>query len=362
MRQVLDWMRTLSVVGLVGAAVALPAGATPAPAEEPDDDPGLGTVIVGTPDHVEDVPRWVEPRPAGALELHAWAEAGYAVPVSGEAEAQGAFLSLARLQGRLHEDDFDAFLQVGADHGELALLDARIAWRPHERLLVRAGRFKSPVSAEYLIPAQRLLFTHRSLHMAIVPRRNLGAEAELHVGPEHADLALSAGVFDPASYRMLPGSGELATARALLHTASGFGAHVAGARWLRRDDALEVMGDEALSYDEHLVGALLFEEHGITTVVEGALARTVGRDAPAAAAGGVVSTAYRFPTGLGELDIEPAVALEVLVAEERTTCGQVAVNFHPHDWNLTQTVEWEVRPDEVQGPSHALYVQLQAGL
>jgi len=336
----------------------LPSEAT----TEAPDDLDAELVIGGGPGDAE-LPRWVEPPPSAPLELHAWAEAGYLIPVGEVAEHAGAYLSMARLQGRLHEDDFDAFIQVGADHGDLQLLDARIAWTPSRRVTVRAGRFKTPVSAEYLIPAPRLLFTQRSLHMAIVPRRNLGAEAEVHLGPQSADVALSAGVFDPAAYDLVHGSGELATARVLLHTASGFGAHAAAAKWLHRDGAIELLGEDAPGYDEHLVGALLFEEHGLTSVVEGALARTAGRDDDERGAiGGVASVAYRFPTGLGELDLEPAVAVETLVEDELAThCAQLALNFHPHDWNLTQTVEWEVHAID-EGLGHAVYLQLQAGL
>jgi len=307
---------------------------------------------------VDTPPRWVEPPPSQPLDLHAWAEAGYLVPVGDSAEARGAYLSLARLQGQLHESDFDAFLQVGADHGDLDLLDARISWRPTDRVVLRAGRFKAPVSAEYLIPAPRLLFVHRSLHMALVPKRSLGAEAEVHLGPESADVALSAGIFDPADYALVPGSGELVTARALLHTGSGFGAHLAGAAWIHDDTAADALPYEAPDYERHLVAALLFEEHGVTAVVEGALA-TMGDEA---AAGGVASVGYRFPVGHKELSLEPATALEVLnVAGHTETVGQVALNVHPHDWNLVQTLEWEVQPNQAR-PSHLLYVQLQAGL
>jgi len=311
----------------------------------------------------EGTPRWVEPRPSSPLELHAWAEAGYLVPVGPVADVSGAYLSMARLQGRLHENDFDAFIQVGADSGDLKLLDARIAWHPHERLYVRAGRFKSPVSAEYLIPAQRILFAHRSLHMAVVPRRNLGAEGEFTVGPEAADVALSVGVFDPAGYELGSEAGQLLTTRALLHTAAGFGAHVAYASWFRGESAPRILGDASPTHDRHLVGALLFEEHGVTSVVEGVIAQHhEDRSDAGEAIGGMASVAYRFPTGFGELDIEPAVALEYLEwAEDRQTSSQVAVNFHPHDWNLTQTIEWEAHHHEGE-LGHAIYVQLQAGL
>lgn len=101
-----------------------------------------------------------------------------------------------------------AFIQVGADQGELKLLDARITWRPTDRIVVRAGHFKTPMSAEYLIPANHLIFIHRSLHMDLVSKRAMGAEGEVHVGPEGFDLGIQAGVYNPHGYAPVPRGGE----------------------------------------------------------------------------------------------------------------------------------------------------------
>ena len=305
----------------------------------------------------EDDTRLTEAPPSDPLEVHAWAEAGYMAAVRPEEPVErGAYLSLARLQVRLHEDGFAAFIQAGADRGELELLDARATWRPSEAVAVRAGRFKTPVSAEYLIPANHLIFAHRSSHLLLVPRRALGAEVEGHVGGRW-DLGLHAGVYNPAGYAPVPGAGELLVGRALLESPVGLALHVAGSDWLHDGGAAEVLAEEAPETDRALDAALLFEEHGWTMVTEGVYARPL--DGEDWVAGGVASVAHRFPTRVEEFEIEPAAAVEFV--ERQGAISQLTLNFHQSDWNLMQTVEWEVHsaPDGLQ---NAVYVQLQAGL
>lgn len=310
-------------------------------------------------DHEEEPEsRLVEALPKEPLEIHAWAEAGYMLPVHSPMH-RGAYLSMARLQGRLSEEDFDAFIQVGADQGDLKLLDARITWRPNDRVVVRAGHFKTPMSAEYLIPANHLIFIHRSLHMDLVSKRAMGGEGELHLGPEGFDLGLQAGIYNPAGYAPVPGTGELLVGRLLLDTAPGLLFHASGGAWLHNDEALNILGEDAPAYDRHLVGGVLFEERGWTSVVEAAWAERA--DDGEMGLGGVASIAHRFPAG-PDFDIEPAAAVEFLQRDDQLhDMSQIAVNFHKSDWNLVQTVEWEmdVGPDTI---GHSFYVQIQAGL
>jgi len=332
-------------------ALALPALASDEAPSVPVQQVQIG--LAGEPES-----RLVEAPPQAPLELHAWAEAGYVLPVHLPMH-RGAYLSMARLQGRLTQDDFDAFIQVGADRGELELLDARITWRPTDRVVVRAGHFKTPMSAEYLIPANHMIFIHRSLHMDLVSKRAMGAEGEVHVGPEGFDLGIQAGVYNPHGYAPVPETGELLVGRLLLDTAPGLMLHASGGAWLHGDEAVAILADDAPSYDRHLVAGVLFEEAGWTSVVEGAWAEHAADGE--SGLGGVASLAHRFGVSEG-FDIEPAGAFELLQRDGQThDLSQVAVNFHKHDWNLVQTIEWEmdVGPD---GVGHSFYAQIQAGL
>jgi hypothetical protein len=270
-------------------------------------------------------------------------------------------LSLARLQARTtHQDRYRVFLQLGADRGQVALLDARATVAVSDRLELSAGRFKQPVSHEFLIPATELLIPSRAQLVQLAPRRGIGLEATWSSPGERLTPTIRAGVFDPLKLGHTTFGGAQLVLQADLHAHSGWFVHGAGAAWIHPDDARTAYGESAPEQDAHADVAIGWVNPAWTADAELLAAHTLDGDGWLLGGGAVV--ARRFEAHHGDVVIEPVVAWDALQgADALTHRATAALNVHEDGWRLVQSLAWEVEIGP-EAPVHLVIAQLQAGI
>lgn len=295
------------------------------------------------------------------LSLHAWVRGGYAVAAAEEVE-HGPVLTLARLQARsTYKDRYRMFFQLGADRGNVQLLDARATVDLGKHVELTAGRFKEPVSHEVLIPAPEMLLPSRAQLVGISPRRAIGMQATWSHPGEHVTQTVRAGVFDPLKLGHAGFGGAQVVLQADLHSHDGWFAHGAGAAWLHPDDATDKLGEDAPAEDAHADIALgRITEHW-TIDTEVLAAHTTEGDEWLVGAGAVL--AHRVDVHHGDVVLEPVLAWDGLASVDepmahRLTAG---INVHEDGWRLVQSLAWEVEVGE-ETPVHLVTAQIQAGL
>ncbi|MCB9777520.1 MAG: hypothetical protein H6742_03060 [Alphaproteobacteria bacterium] len=314
----------------------------------------------------------------GKLAVHGWAEGGLEVDLSSEAptdEARyGAALTMARLAAAYdYADGFSAKVQVDGASGTVKLLDAvaRVGGRKQPHLDV--GRFKVPLSNEYLTAAPELVMPTRMLLNGLSPTRAVGVAGALpwQAGEEGAqDGAVTVGGFDAIGSVPQVGVGGVlvgAVDQGLAHLGHAhLGVHVAVAAWLHPDD-LELSIDDpevlAAAPDHDRWGDLALEAHGggWTVEVEG-LASQARADAHWDGGVGVLA-AHRWDLGPGPFQVEPALAYDALqVDAELVHRPALALNLHRDDWHLVETVAYEAEVETSSGGViHIGRASLQAG-
>ncbi|TVQ88938.1 MAG: hypothetical protein EA397_16010 [Deltaproteobacteria bacterium] len=294
------------------------------------------------------------------LEGHAWARVGYLASHREGGLEHGPYLGMARLQLRMSDGQrFSAFVQLGADRGELALLDAKIRAKLSERLVLAIGRMKTPVSHDFLVPASQMLLPTRALLDNLSPMRAVGVQAR-YVDPHPRWTAtFRAGIFDP----MEPGSplmaGPQLIAQTGIHTSAGFFGHLAGAAWLRDKEIELSLVDGATSWDRQLDLAAGWSNEGWTFEAEGLIARHA--DEGRLDGGATLLAAGRAPLG-PRLVLEPVLAGDVRSREEMVLRGTLGVNLHEQGWHLVETLAWEIEGTRRGRPMHRVMLQVQAGL
>lgn len=165
--------------------------------------------------------------PSGALDValagyaqldlrafHDWDVAGGDAGRGDEAELRRARLGFEGRYERL-EAEVKADLADSDEH----LKDAWAGWRFSKALRLRAGRFKPPVSREFLTSAARLDFVERSLlGDSLGPRRDWGAMLHGRLGRR---IGYEAGVFAGDGATRVSRAGTTLAARVLLSPAKG---------------------------------------------------------------------------------------------------------------------------------------------
>lgn len=239
-------------------------------------------------------------------------------------------------------------IQVEGRSGQLELLDLALKATPTNWLEINAGRFKVPVSKEYLIPADEMRFSKRALVRDLAPGRRLGLETAVDTEIGHVGLRAAAGLFQPGP-GLRRNEGQLFVAHAQVEPVHGFEIHAAFAEHVFDDntfvdDTVDPPVEHAVfAHDRQLDAAIGYHDEHLHVIGEGliALDDESGRVPWAAHASG----AYRFNVdGIG---LEPALAYDVLDEEGRLIHrGAAAFNTYWLDTNVMTTVEYEVEvPD-----------------
>lgn len=294
------------------------------------------------------------------LQGHAWARVGYLVASQEEGIEHGPYLGMARLQLRMSDGErFSAFVQLGADRGELALFDAKLRAKLSDRLVLAVGRMKTPVSHDFLVPASQMILPTRALLDNLSPMRAVGVQAR-YVDPRpNLTTTLRLGVFDP----MEPGAARLTGPQVIgqagVHTKSGFFAHLAGAAWLREKELDLTVLDEATSWDRQLDAALGWSDERWTFEGEALIARHAALDR--LDGGATVLSAYRAPLGV-RFVLEPVLAADYRLGGEELLRGSLGLNLHEQGWHLVETLAWEVERTPGSLVNHRVRIQVQVGL
>jgi hypothetical protein len=295
------------------------------------------------------------------IEVGTWARVGYHALHNGGATEHGPYLGIARLQVLVSDARrVSGFVQLGADRGQLALLDAKMRAHFGGRFILAVGRMKVPVSHDFLIPAPQMVLPTRGFVTQPAPGRANGVQLRYRVEGEHVVATARVGVFDP----MRPGSFVLAgpqlAAQGSLHTHAGFFVHGAVAAWTPgKHTAIDVLV-HGPAWDRHADLAVGWSNEAWTLHLEGIAARPVGGGE--VGLGGTAVVAHRVPVASERVVLKPVVAADVLTAGEPLGRGTLALNVHQDGWHLFQTLAWEAVATPHGVSEHRVLIQVQAGL
>jgi hypothetical protein len=279
------------------------------------------------------------------------------------AEGLRTDLRLARLKTDARLQDWGGFkLQVDARSGRFELLDLLVDITPTDWLTLRAGRFKVPVSREYLIGAPDMRFTNRALARRIAPGREVGLQLVAEQTLGQTDAELSAGLFEPGGVEFLQNDGELLVGRLLLEFPHHLEFHAAYAEHILSDNRVPLPEDPARSRrvfpdDRQLDAAVGFHDDHWHLLLEGLTALDAPTEQVPLATH--ASVAYRAP--VDGIDLEPALAYDLLDrSDHRIHRGAAALNLYWLDTDLMTTLEYEAEL-ESSHLTHAVTLLLQAG-
>jgi hypothetical protein len=295
------------------------------------------------------------------VEVGTWARVGYrATPEHGDL-SHGPYLGMARLQVRASDAHrVSGFVQLGADQGQIGLLDAKMRARLGERFILAVGRMKAPVSHDFLIPAPQMLLPHRALLVGLAPRRTNGVQLRYRAEGDAVVLTTRVGVFDP----LAPGAAVLAGPQLVgqvgVHTHSGFFVHGAVAAWLHPKEPHADTAALGAPWDRHADFAVCWSDRAWTFHAEGLIATPIAR--AELDWGATMLAARRVSVERAAIVLEPVISADARVSEERRLRGTVALNVHHDGWHLFETVAWEATSLPGGHIGHRVLLQVQAGL
>lgn len=297
-----------------------------------------------------------------ALEVHAWAGGGYNYTGENvrESVAMGPFISMARFGGRVEYEHYgDVFAQIDAADGTARLLDARVTIEAVPWLKIRAGRFKTSTSAEYLIPQPVLPFVNRALLVDWTPRRQVGVEAVLSP-TESRHLDLQVGIFNAGELEPQPGDGELLVTRLRWEPVHDLQFHLSWTDHL----AGPAPSEEAqlhFTHDQLIDAAVEWDHEGWSAHLESLLRLDGGHLGPGLSS--FASLGRKFHRPGRHVDLEPIVGVDHIA--ERSSHAELlamGLNAYIQDHHLIAmlNVEGQRLPD---GTNHeAVYMQLRGGI
>lgn len=316
----------------------------------------------GAPADAPDVP---------GIDFHAWAQGGW-MAVDGTAVdglEQRPYLSMARISSRTNHtlsryrvaEHFGSFLQLEGKNGAVELLDARVELDLRDWVHLRAGRFKTSVSNEFLVPATKMLTTRRPHYVDVTPKRRTGVEVDLRPSADDGHINVQVGAFgadDPWALGEETGDDTILTARVR---------HIGESHVLLHAGYMERLG---VSQGEREAGEQVVRELDLAAGLEREDAQLMfeglvadrGRGLAEPTYGGGVILARRF----GELHaekvaLEPVLAADALVDEGAfEMCEHVGLNVFWDGWNLVQLTQVSFSQGEA-GNKWTASAQLRGG-
>ncbi len=234
----------------------------------------------------------------------------------------GPWLGFARLNAAArYADRGEVFVQFNASSRGVQLLDARATVHLAPWLSWNVGRFKSPVSLEYLVGGPATPFSGRYLAGAIAPRRLYGTSLVHAAEFDDRVLTLEAGVYAaPATPANVQRDDLVFAARAAFEPAAGMTLHFGFAEQLERLEAEENAPTADPTRTETDYGRVVdlgfaarrgaWNLHAEVTAQVQAQA-----DAPDASQWGfVLMGGYRVSTPNAPFDVEPILSFDSLFA------------------------------------------------
>lgn len=163
------------------------------------------------------------------LNLLGQAEVGVRDAGGGADLDYGFSVSRARIKSQATWNDVGSLkIQVGGASGTVVLKDMVTTLSIADPVHFRIGRFKAPISAEYLISSGDLIMVDRALLRGLIPGRRVGGDVRLMLGDdEEGQVAFTGelGLFNPVNRGFANPQGQLLTARALLELGFGLDIH-----------------------------------------------------------------------------------------------------------------------------------------
>lgn len=311
------------------------------------------------------------PPDAPGIDLHAWAQGGWLATAGPESTGveQRPTLSLARISSRTDHtlsryraaEHVGSFLQLEAKEGTAVLLDARVELDLRGWIHLRAGRFKTAVSNEFLVPGTRLLTTGRPHYIDATPKRKTGVEVDLRPALDDGHLNVQIGAFaadDPWDPGEHTADDTLLTARLRHIGASHVLLHIG---YLERLGLSGAERREGAQVQRELDVAAGLERDDLQVMVEG-LAGDRGAGLEEPVLGGGVILARRFGELQGErVALEPTLSADVLLDEGAAElCEHVGLSVFWDGWNLVQLSQLSLSQTEA-GSGWTASTQLRGG-
>ncbi|MGM0578043.1 MAG: porin [Myxococcota bacterium] len=296
------------------------------------------------------------------VDLLSWFAGGYLfekAPDEHAEEEYDPYLAMARLGATARYEGIGSLhLELGAASGTTVLLDAVGTVQPWEVFALRAGRFKTPTSAEFLEHRSEIPFVHRAPLVDLTHRRKVGVEALVspHLGPVHTRVQV--GLFHLPTDFALPHGGTLFSARVLAEVAHGVEVHVAYADRVDGELADDAPHDDPSVVDGKLDVALVAHTETLRLHAEGLVALdTPGDETPYGL------TFYAgLKLGEGPLVWEPIVGYDLLrIHGETEHCITAGLNLFRLGERAMARIDYalEIVEEEV---GHIAAVELQIGL
>ncbi len=296
------------------------------------------------------------------LDLSGVVEGGYLVnqPANGGDFNYGPRLSLARLKldGKL-EDYGSIKIQTGIRGTNIALLDAVVALTAAPPFKLQLGRFKSPVSHEYLTGAPDLIFFSRAALNGYVPGRRIGAQADYTIeATDNLTITPQVGLFEAPGGTIENPQGASLVGRILVEPGNSVDIHLAGAEFVFDENNIISLGAPVPGYDQMLDAAISYETDRWNLLGEG-LYVTGPADGVDYVAAGYAHAGHR----LGDLEgisYEPAIGYDIFGNSEddpdhRVTGG---LNLYLDGDNLIASADYRLNLFDGD-PGHTAILQLQ---
>ncbi|MED5371830.1 MAG: hypothetical protein VX899_12490 [Myxococcota bacterium] len=318
---------------------------------------GLSAALASPPP-IQTGPLPHEPITDGDFKVHGLAEGGFRSYLGPEDDFDehetGAYLHFARLQTvYTHPDGFGSVLQIEAASGTLVLLDATAMIGRKESTQLIVGRFKTPLSSEFLVPAGQLLLPTRSATSWLSTRRATGVQLSHHVRPE---LLIRGGVYNPSGSKPIQGVGTT-TILAVDYHPGGWTFHAAAGTWIHDEVSVKVLGEDAPVGDRTGDVAATWHAHGWTLHTELIGSHRLDDSGWDGAVGAMAAHRFSFHENF---DLEPVLAWDTIQQDDALLHRVgVGANLHLDNWHMVQTLAYEGEHD--QAMHHTLYLQTQVG-
>ncbi len=297
------------------------------------------------------------------LEVHAWAGGGYTY--TGENVRQhvtmGPFISMARFGGRISYEHYgDVFAQIDAADGTARLLDARVTIEPAPWFKLRAGRFKTSTSAEYLIPAPLMPFVNRALLVDWTPKRKVGVEAVVSpLDDRHLDLQV--GIFNVGELEAQEGDGELLVTRLRWEPVHDLQFHLSWTDHLANTATAHHDPELHFTHDQLIDAAVEWDHNGWSAHLESLVRLDGGARGPGMSS--FASVGHRFHRPGETVELEPVLGVDhVTELERQADLMALGLNVYVQEHHLVTMLNAEAQrlPD---GSTHqAIYAQLRGGI
>jgi hypothetical protein len=296
------------------------------------------------------------------LDLRANMATGYVVTVGPDGETEHRpYLRMGRLRTQLELDGAGwTMLQVDIAGGQPRILDAVAALTPTEDFTIRFGKFKVPISADFLIPLPTYPLTARPQLTRHAPRRRLGVDARGRLSLGSARLDLDLGLF-AQNQSIDTDGGKLLAARAALWFSHGLGLHVGyGQLVFSNNEINPTTGGRPEPYDRLLDLAVVYEDEHVLTHFEGLMVF----DGPDHEMhwGAAAMIGYTFGDRAGPLAVQPVLNYDFWSgAHERGHRMGGALNFQLAASRVILRLDYEAtfRQEQV---GHAVMFEIQMSL